>query len=142
MDQRPLVEGRIANFVIFLDVSEFLRFWFFFFVFQKKIRFLGILGPPSYGISATIRIGREMLCLPYAGFFCFKLAGNARNQSKRHAGKKEKYFKLGYNTFFHILKTVKLKKKIGHTNFRKHQNFLSITHTLNFIFFIFLKGQS
>ena len=23
--------------------------------------------PPSYGIGATIRIGREMLCLPYAG---------------------------------------------------------------------------
>ena len=31
-------------------------------------RFWGILGPPSYGIGATIRIGREMLCLPYAGF--------------------------------------------------------------------------
>ena len=28
----------------------------------------GILGPPSYGISATIRIGREIQCLPYAGF--------------------------------------------------------------------------
>ena len=27
-----------------------------------------MLGPPSYGIGATIRIGREMLCLPYAGF--------------------------------------------------------------------------
>ena len=27
------------------------------------------LGPPSYGIGATIRIGREMLCLPYAGFW-------------------------------------------------------------------------
>ena len=27
------------------------------------------LDPPSYGIGATIRIGREMLCLPYAGFF-------------------------------------------------------------------------
>ena len=33
----------------------------------KKIEFWGILGPPSYGIGATIRIGREMLCLPYAG---------------------------------------------------------------------------
>ena len=33
------------------------------------IGFLGILGPPSYGIGAIIRIGREMLCLPYAGFF-------------------------------------------------------------------------
>ena len=37
-------------------------------VFQK-IRFWGILGPPSYGIGATICIGREMLCLLYAGFF-------------------------------------------------------------------------
>ena len=35
----------------------------------KKIRFWGILGPPYYGIGATIRIGREILCLPYAGFF-------------------------------------------------------------------------
>ena len=30
---------------------------------------LGILGPPYCGIGATIGIGREMLCLPYAGFF-------------------------------------------------------------------------
>ena len=36
---------------------------------KKKNGFWGILGPPSYGIGATIRIGREMLCLPYAGFF-------------------------------------------------------------------------
>ena len=40
-----------------------------FFFFFKKIGFWGILGPPSYGIGATIRIGQEMLCLPYAGFF-------------------------------------------------------------------------
>ena len=39
-----------------------------FFVF-KKFGFLGILGPPYCGIGATIRIVREMLCLPYAGFF-------------------------------------------------------------------------
>ena len=31
--------------------------------------FWGILGPPSYDIGATIRIGRDMLCPPYAGFF-------------------------------------------------------------------------
>ena len=37
-------------------------------VFPKN-RVLGILGPPSYGIGATIHIGHEMLCLPYAGFF-------------------------------------------------------------------------
>ena len=29
---------------------------------------MGILGPPYCGIGATINIGREMLCLPYAGF--------------------------------------------------------------------------
>ena len=119
MDQRPLVEGHIANFGISLDVFEFLRFGCFFpffkkngflgilgppgnhasrwikdlwskgillilayfqtFLsfcvlddfcrFQKKNRFRGILGPPSYGIGATICIGREMLCLSYAGFF-------------------------------------------------------------------------
>ena len=38
-------------------------------MFFNKIGFWGILGPPSYGIGATIRIGQEMLCLPYAGFF-------------------------------------------------------------------------
>ena len=37
---------------------------------KKKFFFCWFcLGPPSYGIGATIRIGREMLCLPYAGFF-------------------------------------------------------------------------
>ena len=41
-------------------------------VFSKKIGFGGILGPPSYGIGATIRIGREMICLPYAGFLSCK----------------------------------------------------------------------
>ena len=39
------------------------------FPFFKKIRFLDILGPPYCGIGATIRIGREMLCLQYKGFF-------------------------------------------------------------------------
>ena len=68
MDYRPLVEGSIANFGIFLDVFEFLRFgWVF--LFFKKIGIWGILGPPSYGIGATIRIGYEMLGLPYAVFF-------------------------------------------------------------------------
>ena len=52
---------------ISLDVFEFLRFgWFF--RFFKKIGFLAILGPPYRGIGASIRIGQEMLCLPYAGF--------------------------------------------------------------------------
>ena len=42
---------------------------FVFLVIFQKNAFFGILGPPSYGIGATIRIGQEMLCLPYAGFF-------------------------------------------------------------------------
>ena len=40
-------------------------------IFQKKIGFLGILGPPYYGVGATIRIGREML--PYTGFLLYML---------------------------------------------------------------------
>ena len=31
--------------------------------------FWGIVGPPNCGIGATIFIGQEMLCLPYAEFF-------------------------------------------------------------------------
>ena len=27
----------------------------------------------AFGIGATIRIGREMLCLPYAGFFFYRI---------------------------------------------------------------------
>ena len=34
---------------------------------------MGILGPPYCGIGATIRIGREMLRLPYAEFFKYLL---------------------------------------------------------------------
>ena len=37
-------------------------------VFQKNWVF-GYSWPPYCGIGATIRIGREMLCLPYAEFF-------------------------------------------------------------------------
>ena len=39
------------------------------FPFFKKFGFSAILGPPYCVTGATIRIGREMLCLPYAGFF-------------------------------------------------------------------------
>ena len=46
------------SFSVLDDFSVFLKKWV-----------LGILGPPYCGIGATIRIGREMLCLPYAGFF-------------------------------------------------------------------------
>ena len=68
MDQKPLVEGCIAYFGISLDVFEFCVLDDFF-PFFKKIGFWGILGPPYCGIGATIRIGQEMLCLPYSGFF-------------------------------------------------------------------------
>ena len=68
MDERPLVKGYITTFSIYLDVFECLRFgWSL--PLKKKKGFLGILGPPYRGIGATISIGREMICLPYAGFF-------------------------------------------------------------------------
>ena len=41
----------------------------YFFPFLILLGFLCILGPPYCGIGATIRIGREIRCLPYAGFF-------------------------------------------------------------------------
>ena len=68
MDEIPRVEGYIANFGISLDVLEFFRFGLIFSVY-KKIWVFGILGPPYCGIGPTIRIGREIRCLPYAGFF-------------------------------------------------------------------------
>ena len=40
-----------------------------FFRLKKKVWFLGTPGPTYCGIGATIRIGQEMLCLPYVGFF-------------------------------------------------------------------------
>ena len=49
----------------------------------KKIGFLGILGPPYCGIGNTIRIGREMLCLPYAGFFTVNFVRAATDVLKR-----------------------------------------------------------
>ena len=51
-----------------------------FFRFSKKIEFSAILGPPYCGIGATIRIGREMLCLPYAGFFSSNLVEHEKAQ--------------------------------------------------------------
>ena len=47
-----------------------------FFPLFKKVGFLGILDPPYCGIGATIRIGREMLCLPYAGFLLLNTGNN------------------------------------------------------------------
>jgi hypothetical protein len=42
---------------------------------QKKVSFFADFALVFYGIGATIRIGQEMLCLPYADFFLllFKL---------------------------------------------------------------------
>ena len=50
----------------------FLSFGGFFPLF-KKFGFLGVLGPPYCGIGFTIRIGREMFCLPQAGIFLDKI---------------------------------------------------------------------
>ena len=61
------------------------------FLFFKKIGFWGILGPPYCGIGATIRIVREMLCLPYAGFILYKLESQARVYGQ--VVKKNRYFK-------------------------------------------------
>ena len=57
--------------IIWAYFQTFLSFgvWDDFFNFSKKIKFWGILGPPYCGIGATIPIGQEMLCLPYAEFF-------------------------------------------------------------------------
>ena len=41
------------------NFNHFLFFWFLF-----------ILGPPYSGSGATIRIGQEIRCLPFAGFLC------------------------------------------------------------------------
>ena len=54
MDQRPLVEGLIANFGISLDVFEVFAFWMIF-PFFKKICFFGILGPLGNHASRWIR---------------------------------------------------------------------------------------
>ena len=62
------------NFGISLDVFEFFCFGLFFSVFIF-FWFLFILGPPYCGIGATIRIGRGIRFLPYAGFFYVELLG-------------------------------------------------------------------
>ena len=49
----------------------------------KKFGFSAILGPPYCGIGATILIGREMLCLPYAGFLCKLLMVHYSDYFKR-----------------------------------------------------------
>ena len=78
----PTFQSRMSN--IFRDTESLRKsngkkwstIWTFYFGSglkspRKKVFFCCwfCLGPPSYGIGATIRIGREMLCLPYAGFF-------------------------------------------------------------------------
>ena len=75
---RPLVEGRIANFGIFLDVFEFLHFGLFF-LFFKKIGFWGILCPTKHGGNHASRWIRHLwskgislnLFLAVSEFLCF-----------------------------------------------------------------------
>ena len=47
MDQRPLVEGRIANFGISLDVFEFLHFWWFFRFSKKSVFWVFLVHPET-----------------------------------------------------------------------------------------------
>ena len=54
-----------------VDVFELFRFGLFF-PFLPFFWFLCILGSPYGGIGATIRIGREVQCLPSAGFLLSK----------------------------------------------------------------------
>ena len=58
----------MANFGISLDFFEFFCFGLFFNFSILFVVFLCILGPSYCGVGATIRIGREIRCLPYAGF--------------------------------------------------------------------------
>ena len=67
MEQRPLVEGYI-DFGLSLNIFQFLSFGLFFPFSPLFFWFLSILGPPYWGIGATIRIGREIRCLLHAGF--------------------------------------------------------------------------
>ena len=48
---------------------------------QEKVFFLTnfALLACFFGIGATIRIGRETLCLLYAGFFCFEFIKSKTN---------------------------------------------------------------
>ena len=80
-----------------------------FFQFFKKMGFLGILGPPYCGIGATIRIGREMLCLPYAGFFFEAFVFMIR--------KGLKFYKI---CFMPYSTTKSIKKKPQKKNQKKH----------------------
>ena len=51
------ISRRFWDFVFWMIFSVFKKFWFW-----------GLLGSPYCGFDAIIRIGQEMLCLPYAGF--------------------------------------------------------------------------
>ena len=68
-----------------------------FFRFSKKIGLSGILGPPYCGIGATIRIGREMLCLPYAGFFPKSFTHILKNYNLKLQGLQIEAFQQRYS---------------------------------------------
>ena len=55
-----LILAYFQTFLSFCVFDDFFRF--------SNLGFWVYLGPPYCGICATIRIGREMPCLPYAGF--------------------------------------------------------------------------
>ena len=72
----------IANFVISLDVFEFFFRFGLFFLFLIFFGVLCILGPTYCGLGATIRIGREIRCLPYAGFLLYHPKGRPKPKGK------------------------------------------------------------
>ena len=87
MPLKPLAEGgadgceegkkMLKNFLAAVILSASVERCFIshvgdFLFFFKKLWFLGIPCTPYRGVGATILIGREMICLPYAGFFSFE----------------------------------------------------------------------
>ena len=59
---------------------------------------MGILGPPYCGIGATIRIGREILCLPYAGFFLVIYRTSRKKLTAKKLSISDKYARKVWKT--------------------------------------------
>ena len=58
MDKTPLVEGRVANFVIFLDVFEYLRLGWFFPFFKKSGFGVFLVHPPMALVLLSASVER------------------------------------------------------------------------------------
>ena len=91
---------------------------------QKKFVFRRILPylQDFFGIRATIRIGREMLCLPYAGFFVEQFT---MGWAKTNCKKGREVF-LYYTSFYKIFS---LLKSIGIFTFKYFKQRMGILKT-------------